>query len=343
MVVNLLQFNKNQMNVQERIEIMVKAGEYLKADSQDWINAKEQAYHKNGWFTPEFIQHAAAQIANNFLNKEALKKWVAHYHIDDNIQPKNLGIVMAGNIPMVGFHDMLCVFISGHYSTIKLSSKDDILLKHLIKYLYSLDNEIQNHISFADMLKGCDAYIATGGNSAAKSFEEYFGKYPNIIRKNRTSVAILTGNETAEELKKLADDVHLYFGLGCRNVTKIYVPEGYDFVPLLQSFENYKWFGDHHKYKNNYDYNLSIILLNNVYYMTNEATLLVENKGIFSPISQLFYEYYTDKHLTSENLRQNGDVQCIVGNGFVAFGDAQNPNLFTYADAVDTMGFLLGL
>jgi hypothetical protein len=331
------------MNVQERIEIMVKAGEYLKADTQDWINAKEQAYQKNGWFTPEFIQHAANQIANNFLTEEALEKWVAHYHIDDNIQPKNVGIVMAGNIPMVGFHDMLCVFISGHNQTIKLSSKDDILLKHLIKYLYTIDNQIQNHISFANMLKGCDAYIATGGNSAAKSFEEYFGKYPNIIRKNRTSVAILTGNETPEELKKLSDDVHLYFGLGCRNVTKIYVPEEYNFVPLLQSFEAYKWFGDHHKYKNNYDYNLSIILLNNVYYMTNEATLLVENKGLFSPISQLFYEYYDGVNLTTNNLQQNDDVQCIVGNGFVAFGEAQTPDLFAYADGVDTVGFLLGL
>jgi hypothetical protein len=332
------------MNVQERIELMVKAGEYLKAESEDWKTTKDQASYKNGWFTPEFIQYAATQIADNFLTQEALEKWVTHYHIDDNILPKNIGVVMAGNIPMVGFHDMLCVFISGHYQTIKLSSKDDILLKHLIKYLYTIDNEIQNHISFADMLKGCDAYIATGGNNAAKSFEEYFGKYPNIIRKNRTSVAMLTGNETPGELKKLSDDVHLYFGLGCRNVTKIYVPEGYDFVPLLQSFEDYKWFGDHHKYKNNYDYNLSIILLNNVYYMTNEATLLVENKGLFSPISQLFYEYYIDLDVTINNLQKNDDVQCIVGNNFaVTFGAAQNPHLFTYADGVDTMGFLLGL
>ena len=332
------------MNVQERIEIMVKAGEYLKANTEDWEATKEQTSNKNGWFTPAFIQHAATQIADNFLTKEALEKWVGHYHIDDNIQPKNIGIVMAGNIPMVGFHDMLCVFISGHYQTIKLSSKDDILLKHLIKYLYTIDNEIQNHISFADMLKGCDAYIATGGNSAAKSFEEYFGRYPNIIRKNRTSVAILTGNETPEELKKLSDDVHLYFGLGCRNVTKIYVPEGYDFVPLLQSFEEYKWFADHHKYKNNYDYNLSIILLNNVYYMTNEATLLVENKGVFSPISQLLYEYYTVAQTTISDLQKNDDVQCIVSSsGSVTFGAAQNPDLFTYADGVDTMEFLLTL
>ncbi len=331
------------MNIQERIEIIIKAGEYIKNNGEAWQEAKTEASYKNGWFTTDFIQHAALQIADNFLTRDALEKWVAHYHVDDNINPKNIGIVMAGNIPMVGFHDMLAVFISGHYQTIKLSSKDDVLLKHLVKYLYSLDNEIQNHIAFAEMLKGCDAYIATGGNSAAKAFEEYFGKYPHIIRKNKTSVAILTGAETTEELEKLADDIHLYFGLGCRNVTKIYVPEGYDFVPLLQSFEAYKWFAEHHKYKNNYDYNLSIILLNHVYYMTNEATILVQNKGLFSPISQLFYEFYNDVNLTIENLGQNNDVQCIVGKNFTPFGEAQNPNLFAYADGVDTMQFLLGL
>ncbi len=332
------------MNIQERIELMLKAGEYLKADGEDWKNAKEQASYKNGWFTPNFIQHAANQIVDNFLTKEPLEKWVAHYHLDDNIVPKNIGIVMAGNIPLVGFHDFLAVFISGHYQTIKLSSKDDILLKHLVKYLYSLDAEIQNHISFAEMLKGCNAYIATGSNTAAESFKEYFGKYPSIIRKNRTSVAFLTGNETEEELDALADDVHLYFGLGCRNVTKLFVPKGYDFVALLKAFEPYKYFAGHHKYKNNYDYNLSIILLNNVYYMTNEATLLVENKGLFSPISQLFYEYYDNEIDIVKALQLNKDVQCIVGSNFaIKFGAAQQPNLFTYADGVDTMVFLLGL
>ncbi|MFN0081085.1 MAG: acyl-CoA reductase [Ferruginibacter sp.] len=331
------------MNVQERINLMVKAGEYLMADNQEWQEIKQQAFYKNGWFTTDFIQHAAKTIAQNFLSKEALEKWVAYYHIDDNMTPKNIGIVMAGNIPMVGFHDMLCVFISGHYQTIKLSSKDDVLLKHLARFLYSIDNEIQNYISFAEMLKGCDAYIATGGNSAAKSFTEYFGKYPNIIRKNRTSVAILTGTETDEQLKLLAHDIHLYFGLGCRNVTKLYVPEEYNFEGLLKSFEDYKYFGEHHKYRNNYDYNLSIILLNNVYYMTNEATILTENTQLFSPISQLYFEYYNNLENMVEQLKNNNDVQCITGNNFVSFGKAQTPDLFTYADGEDTMQFLLTL
>ena len=331
------------MNVQERINLMVKAGEYLLADTEDWQQAKQNASYKNGWFTTEFSQHAAAKIAENFLTEEALQKWVAHYHIDDNITPKNVGIVMAGNIPMVGFHDMLSVFISGHYQTVKLSSKDDVLLKHLVKYLYSIDIQIQNYISFADMLKGCDAYIATGGNSAAKSFTEYFGKYPNIIRKNKTSVAVITGNETEEELRLLADDIHLYFGLGCRNVTKLYVPDGCNFEQLLNSFSDYKYFGDHHKYRNNYDYNLSIILLNNVYYMTNEATILTENTNLFSPISQVYYEYYSNIDELTSVLQKHPDVQCVAGNNFVPFGQAQNPDLFTYADGEDTMQFLLTL
>lgn len=331
------------MNIQERIAIIIKLGNYIKQDGDDWKMAKEMAYQKNGWFIPEFTQKASEAIANNFLDKDALEKWVAHYHLDDNITPKNIGIVMAGNIPLVGFADMLAVFISGHYQTIKLSSKDDVLLKHLVQYLYKEEVQIQNYISFADMLKGCDAYIATGGSNAAKSFEEYFGKYPSIIRKNKTSVAILTGNETEAELEALSDDIHLYFGLGCRNVTKIYVPIGYDFVPLLQSFKAYKFFGEHHKYKNNFDYQLSIILLNNIYYMTNDSTLLIENKNIFSPISQVNYEFYENENTLQTDLKLNEEIQCIVSNKNLSFGSAQNPDLFTFADGVDTMEFLLTL
>ncbi len=331
------------MNIQERIELIVQLGKYLQSNENNWALAKQTASQKNGWFTEKFIQHAANQIATNFCSKNELEKWAAHYHLNDNISPKNIGIVMAGNIPMVGFHDMLTVFISGHYQTIKFSSKDDILIKHLVQYLYRLNAEIQNHISFAEMLKDCDAYIATGSNNAAMAFEEYFGKYPSIIRKNKTSVAILSGNETMEELQHLAEDIHLYFGLGCRNVTKIYVPNEYNFEQLLQSFKAYKYFTDHHKYKNNYDYNLSIILLNNVYYMTNEATLLVENKELFSPISQLFYEYYDDINMITNFLKTQEDVQCIVGNNFVPLGKVQQPNLFDYADGIDTMQFLLAL
>lgn len=331
------------MDLQERINLMAEIGTYLKADNEEWKTIKQQAYQKNGWFTPEFTQFAANQLADNFLQKDKLTAWAAHYHIDDTIAPKNVGIVMAGNIPMVGFHDFLAVFISGHYQTVKLSSKDDVLLKHIFKLMYGLNIETQNHISIAEMLKGCDAYIATGSNNSGRYFEQYFGKYPNIIRRNRTSVAVLTGDESAEELSKLSDDIHLYFGLGCRNVTKIHVPEGYDFVPLLHAFKPYSYFAEHHKYKNNYDYQLSILLLNNIYYMTDGSSLLIENEGLFSPISQLHYSFYKPGEDPVGGLKNNEDVQCIVGRNAVPFGEAQNPQLFSYADGVDTMEFLLGL
>ncbi len=274
------------MNLQNRIDVLQDLKNYIASNSESWQIAKSRAAVQNGWFTPVFIELAVNNITSLLLNKEKLQQWVAHYHLDDNIKGKNIGIVMAGNIPLVGFHDFLCVFISGHKQTIKLSEKDNVLLKHLVEKLCEWNEACASQIVFADMLKVCDAYIATGSNNTARYFQEYFGKYPNIIRRNRTSVALLTGNETAAELDKLADDIHLYFGLGCRNVTQIFVPKNYDFVPLLRAFDKYKYFEDHNKYKNNYDYQLSIALLNNKFYMTNGSILLIENDSIFSAISQ---------------------------------------------------------
>jgi hypothetical protein len=331
------------MNLQNRIELLQQLKKYLEEDGLEWQDVKAKATAHNGWFIPEFINLAVENICNAFLAKDKLQTWASHYHLDDNITGKNIGLVMAGNIPLVGFHDFLCVFISGHKQTIKLSGKDDVLLKHLIQKLYSWDSTSQNYIAIAEMLKGCDAYIATGSNNSARYFEQYFEKYPSIIRRNRTSVAVLSGKETAEELGKLADDVHLYFGLGCRNVTKIFVPAAYDFVPLLRAFDKYKYFADHHKYKNNYDYQLSIALMNNIYYMTNESTLLIENEENFSAISQLNYSFYDNMKTVKALISENSDVQCIVGQDGITFGQAQQPGLFDYADGVDTMQFLLTL
>jgi hypothetical protein len=250
---------------------------------------------------------------------------------------------MAGNIPLVGFHDLLSVFISGHRAVIKPSSKDEALIKHLVKKLEEWNPEIKELISFQEMLKGCDAYIATGSNNSARYFEYYFSKYPHIIRRNRTSVAILNSNETTEELEKLADDVHLYFGMGCRNVTKIFVPKDYDFIPLLDVFRKYDHFKDHHKYRNNYDYYLALHILNGKFYMANESIILFENSSVFSPISQLNYEFYTDKNLVHEQLSSSADIQCIVGNDHIPFGQAQNPSLTDYADDINTLNFLTNL
>ena len=331
------------MNLQKRIELLQRLQKYLLANEEEWQHIKTKASFHNGWFTAEFTDLAIKNICSNFLQKEKLDNWAFHYHLDDNIGGKNIGIVMAGNIPLVGFHDFLCVFISGHKQTIKLSSKDDILLKHLIDKMVEWEPALKEYIEFAEMLKGCDAYIATGSNNSGRYFTQYFSKYPNIIRRNRTAVAILTGNETTEELDLLSDDVHQYFGLGCRNVTRLFVPAGYDFVPLLRAFDKYKYFEDHHKFKNNYDYQLSIALLNNIFYMTNGSALLLENAAIFAAISQLNYSFYEDEKTVLDLLKDNEDIQCICGSFGIPFGTTQKPSLMEYADGVDTMQFLLTL
>ena len=342
------------MNLQERINLLSKLGEYIQSDNTEWQETKEKASWENGWFISEFVELATKNIATAFLQKDALTEWVNRYsqHPADNLpflrqaqdeKPKTVGIVMAGNIPLVGFHDMLCVFMAGHKANIKASSKDQALIKHLVNKMAIWYDEIKELIIFSEMLKGCDAYIATGSNNSSGYFEYYFGKYPHIIRRNRTSVAILSGHETNEELSKLADEAYLYFGLGCRNVTKIYVPAGYDFIPLLTVFKKYNYLADNHKYKNNYDYNLAIHLLNKKFYMSNESLLLVEEGSVFSPISQLNYEYYNDPETLMNSLKQNKDLQAIAGKNFIPFGDLQKPALNDYADGVDTMAFLLSL
>lgn len=331
------------MNLQKRIEILQQLSNYLNENGDEWQLIKTKASLHNGWFVPEFIDLAVKNICSAFLQKEKLEAWASHYHLDDNIGGKNIGLVMAGNIPLVGFHDFLCVFISGHKQTIKLSSKDDILLKHIVSKMIEWEAGVSDKVIFGEMLKGCDAYIATGTNNSARYFEQYFSKYPNIIRRNRTSVAILDGNETEESLNFLSDDIHQYFGLGCRNITKIFVPTGYDFVPLIQSFNKYKHFADHHKYKNNYDYQLSIALLNNVFYMTNGSTLLIEAASNFSAISQVHYQFYKHKEELDIVLNNKDDIQCVIGNGKMKFAETQKPTLLDYADGVDTMQFLLTL
>ena len=328
------------MNLQYRIDLLVRLGEYILSENEHWKENKEKAAYENGWFIPAFTDLASNSIARNFLQKEILEKWSASYQLPPaQSSPKTIGIVMAGNIPLVGFHDLLCVFIAGHRAKVKTSSKDEVLIKHLVDKLIEWDDDVASYITFGGMLKGCDAYIATGSNNSAGYFEYYFSKYPHIIRRNRTSVAFIDGTETVNELEQLADDVYLYFGLGCRNVTKIYVPQSYDFIPLLQAFKKYDYLADHHKYKNNYDYNLAILILNKKYYMSNPSLLLVEDASLFSPISQLNYEFYNDASLAA-GLSQDASIQAVVGKGFTPFGQSQFPAIDNYADGVDTLHFV---
>ena len=329
------------MNLQQRIYLLSRLGDYILSNPPDWRQVVERAGYENGWFIPEFVDSAAQNIANSFLNSEKLAQWTDENHVPDTpVSPKKTGIIMAGNIPLVGFHDWLSVFISGHYAVVKPSSRDSLLIKHLVQLIADWDPAAGTRTIFAELLKGCDAYIATGSNNSSRYFEYYFSKFPHIIRKNRTSVAILEGNENEKELEGLADDVYLYFGLGCRNITKIYVPQGYDFVPLLEAFKKYHFLADHHKYKNNFDYNLALHLLNKKFYMSNGSILLAEESSLFSPISQLNYEFYTDADKLTESLRGSEQVQSITGKGFVSFGQSQFPGLSDFADGVNTLQFL---
>jgi hypothetical protein len=249
---------------------------------------------------------------------------------------------MAGNIPLVGFHDFLCGFLSGHRLLIKPSSKDTALIHHLIEQLKEWEPETTKWIAETDQLKGADAYIATGSNNTGRYFDYYFAKYPHIIRRNRTSAAVLTGQETPEELALLADDLMLYFGLGCRNVSMLLVPPGYNFDPLLTQLDRYSWMNSHFKYKNNYDYQLSLLLLNQTPYLTNGTVLFCRHVQLFSPISLYHYNYYEPQDDIKQLLPPE-DLQCLVGRQFTPFGQAQCPNLADFADGVDTMAFFAGL
>lgn len=331
------------MNIEQRLGILKQLGRYILSDDASWADTKAKASRENAWFIPAFIDYQLQHIAHNFLSEAALRQWVASYAIPDTQPaPRNVGIVMAGNIPLAGFHDFLAAFVSGHRQTIKPSSRDQALISGIVHKLDEWSGP-DTPVQFAAQLRGCDAYIATGSNNSGRYFDYYFGKHPHIIRRNRSSTAILTGKENEAELSALADDVYLYFGLGCRNVTKIYVPRNYDFLPLLESFKRFDPMLDHHKYKNNYDYQLAIMIINKQYYMTNGAILLREDSSLFSPISQLHYEYYDDPTAVTAALTDNPDVQCVVGAGHLPFGQAQQPALDDYADRADTLRFLMDL
>lgn len=329
------------LSTDKRIQLLVRLGQYIISDDTAWQQAQAAAIQANPWFTPGHITLAATNIAQQFLQEDKLKNWVASYTLPQ--EPKTVGIVMAGNIPMVGFHDLLCGFMTGHKLMLKLSSKDEVLMRHIVGKLAEWEPDVAAQVQAADRINGCDAYIATGSNNSARYFEQYFAKYPHIIRRNRTSVAVLDGTETAEELKLLADDVFSYFGLGCRNVTQVCLPEGYDITKLMEAFSLYEDLIHHNKYKNNYDYYLAIYLLNKIPYHTNGSLLMIENNLPFSAVSILHYRYYSDRQALVHELSKSDDIQTVIGHGLTPFGAAQCPGLSDYADGVDVMQFLCSL
>ncbi len=329
------------MNTAQRIGLLEKLGAYILENGAAWQDVIHRAIAQNAWFTREAIESAARAIATNFLDGGQLSDWISAYTLPP--LPLKVGIVMAGNIPLVGFQDFVCGFVSGHQLLLKLSSKDTVLISHLIRKLAEWDPAVNEQIHIAEILRNCDAYIATGSNNTSRYFEQYFGKWPHLIRKNRTSVAVLDGTETEDELKALGTDIFSYFGLGCRNVTQLCVPEGYDFTPFLQLMEAWKDINDHNKYRNNYDYHLALYLLNKVPHLDNGVMLLVENALPFSAVSVVHYRRYQNRDAILNELRASSDIQAIVGHDGIPFGEAQKPQLTDYADGVDVMEFLCGL
>lgn len=336
------------MNLTERIRAFAELGNQInRLNADERATLQDQAAQKNAWFTADSVTLALEGISQ-FLSPDALAKWTSSYSLD-TIPIKTVGVAMAGNIPLVGFHDFLCVLLSGHKLKAKLSSQDSALLQNLTAQLIQIEPRFQSYIEYAERLNDVDAVIATGSDNTARYFEYYFRNIPHIIRKNRSSCAILIGEETTEQLTELGKDVFSYFGLGCRNVSKIFVPEGYNFSSLLDSWPKYNAIANHHKYANNYDYQKSILLVNGIPFLDNGFVLVTENNALVSPISVLFYETYHDQNDLKEKITsQSEKIQCIVSaNGWypqsLPFGKAQYPEAWDYADNVDTLKFLASL
>lgn len=322
-----------------------KLSHFMVNPTDDFNHIMHAARNSNGWFTIEEVEKSLASLSK-MLNKQDLEQWFKNIKLNES--PKKVGLILAGNIPLVGFHDVLCVLVTGNIAVIKLSSSDDKLLPALLKILVSFEPALTNHIEYAERLKDFDAIIATGSNNTSRYFDYYFSKVPNIIRKNRNSVAVLNGKETISEIENLGHDVFDYFGLGCRNVSKIYVPKGYDLKNLFEPLEKYQPIINHFKYNNNYDYNKSIYLVNGVKHFDNGFLLVKEDENFVSPLAVLFYEEYSDINTIEEKLNeQDEQIQCVVSNldlkinkEKIGFGDSQNPKLWDYADNVNTIEFL---
>lgn len=298
----------------------------------------------NGWFTPEQVYHAI-ESWTKALKEDNLNEWLLRYDFSA-VQPKTVGLILAGNIPLVGFHDFLSVLLSGHKVLVKTSSDDQHLIKFLAKYITTVAPEMQNFITFTDgKLENFEAVIATGSNNTARYFEFYFKDKPSIIRKNRNSVALLTGKESHDDLVRLGEDIFRYYGLGCRNVSKLFVPKDYDFQPFFKAIYEYKDVIFYEKYSNNYDYNKAVFLMSNFKLLDNEFLTLKEDSSYASPIASVFYEYYEDLDTIKQRLENDKDqIQCVVSMGLtpnsIPFGKTQQPELWDYADNVDTLQFL---
>jgi len=330
-----------------RIKAFAQLGEYLlnPINSIELQEAAQMARARNGWFVPENTLLSLQKIAENYLDSQKLTQFLNNY--EEIETPKKIGVVMAGNVPAVGFHDALCVLLSGHQLLAKLSKDDTPLVLFLLDTLKKLEPKFEDDIQLVERINEADAYVATGSDNTARYFEYYFAQKPHIIRRNRTAVAVLDGHESEADLAGLGQDILRYFGLGCRNVSKLYVPPGYDFSKLYEVLEVQRdFYANHHKFFNNYEYNRSILLVNGTPHYDNGFLMFTESEAMVSPLSVVYYESYESLPILLVGLdAQSEKIQCIVGNPeklptAVSFGQAQSPGLADFADGVDTMAFL---
>lgn len=340
----------SKFNINYLSDVFSTLGNELSYPNENLSAIIQDEHYYNAWFTPQSVENAVKALGK-MLNKNDLLKWLNEYTIKPGSISKKAGLILAGNIPLVGFHDVLCVLITGNHALIKASAQDSRLIKYILTRLVAIDASFADHYTFVERLENFDAVIATGSNNTSRYFEYYFSKVPNIIRKNRNSIAVLTGNETTGQLYNLGHDIFDYYGLGCRNVSKLLVPKDYDFVPFFEAIEPYQPIINHHKYNNNYDYNKSIYLVNRDKHLDNGFLLVKEDQGMVSPLAVLFYEYYEDLGAVQDWLKQKSEnIQCIVseaplkaGTQMVEFGNSQQPALWDYADGIDMMDFLTKL
>lgn len=337
------------MELQNRILTIAKLGSFFSAvlnretETEEFQSKLKMAQLQNQWFTTDNLEFCLKRWSE-LLTKENIESWLSRYNTA-KVQ-KNVGIIMAGNLPLVGLHDLISVILSGHTAVVKTSSKDDVLMSAVIDFLTE-ENDLKTSVFKTVKLGKQDAVIATGSNNTARYFEFYFGKIPHIIRKNRTGVAVLNGDETDDDLKLLAEDIFRYFGLGCRSVTHLFLPNGYDTNLIFKNLYEWKEIIHHSKYANNYEYNRAVYLLSKENFLDNNFLILKESKDLHSPIGVLNYSHYNDLNLLKkECLNRQDEIQCIVGNELndfdnsVGFGQSQKPGLTDYADGVDVMKFL---
>lgn len=330
------------MTLEERLEAFVRLGRKIEQIPE---TAKIQAQNQNQWFSEESIEKALKGV-QTYLQAEHLEKWVRQYP-ELSTSPQKVAVVMAGNVPLVGFHDFLCVLMSGHILLARPSSEDNVLIRAVADLLVEIEPAFATSIHFVEKINEADKVIATGSDNTARYFAYYFAKKPHIIRKNRVSIAILNGKESKEELEALGEDIFTYFGLGCRNVAKLYMPRGYSFDAFFEALQTFAQVRNHHKYFNNYEYNKAIYLLKPIAHLDNGFLLVSESTEIASPVACLYYEYYENfKDLEQKLAPYTEKIQCIVSQkafwqNSYAFGEAQKPKVWDYADCIDTMKFLL--